>query len=54
MKILIQNGHVIDPPTGKDGIYDVLIEEDRIIKVEHQIKEEADRVIDAEGCYVMP
>lgn len=54
MKILIQNGHVIDPPTGKDGIYDVLIEEDRIIRVDQQIKEEADRVIDAEGCYVMP
>lgn len=54
MKILIQNGHVIDPPTGKDGIYDVLVEEDKIIKVEQQIKEKADRVINAEGCYVMP
>lgn len=54
MKILIQNGHVIDPPTGKDGIFDVLIEEDKIVKVERQIKDRADRVIDAEGCYVMP
>lgn len=54
MKILIQNGHVIDPPTGKDGIYDVLVEEDKIIRVERQIKEEADRIIDAAGCYVMP
>ncbi len=54
MKILIQNGHVIDPPTGKDGIYDVLVEEDKIIRVERQINEEADRIIDAAGCYVMP
>lgn len=54
MKILIQNGHVIDPPTGKDGIFDVLIEEDKIVKVERRIEDRADRVIDAEGCYVMP
>lgn len=54
MKILIQNGHVIDPPTGKDGVFDVLIEEDKIVKVERRIKDRADRVIDAEGCYVMP
>lgn len=54
MKILIQNGHVIDPPTGKDGIFDVLIEEDKIVKVERQIKDRADHVIDAGGCYVMP
>ncbi|WP_138264640.1 dihydroorotase [[Clostridium] hylemonae] len=54
MKILIQNGHVIDPPTGKDGIFDVLIEEDKIVKVERRIEDRADRVIDAVGCYVMP
>lgn len=54
MKILIQNGHVIDPPTGKDGIFDVLIEEDKIVKVERGIEDRADRVIDAEGSYVMP
>lgn len=54
MKILIQNGHVIDPPTGKDGIFDVLIVEDKIVKVERRIEDRADRVIDAGGCYVMP
>ena len=54
MTILIQNGHVIDPLTRKDGCYDVLIENDRIQKVEEKIEEEADRIIDAKGCYVMP
>ena len=54
MTILIQNGHVIDPLTRKDGCYDVLIENDRIQKVAEKIKKEADRVIDAKGCYVMP
>ena len=54
MTILIQNGHVIDPLTRTDGCYAVLIENDRIQKVEEKIEEEADRIIDAKGCYVMP
>ena len=34
MSILIKNGRVIDPDTRKDGRYDILIEEDKIVKVE--------------------
>lgn len=54
MKILIKNGHVVDPLTGRDGCFDVLVEDDRICKVEEKIEEEVARVIDAGGCYVMP
>lgn len=54
MSILIKNGHVLDPDTGKDGIYDVLVEEGIIEKVAPKIEAEADQVIDASGCYVMP
>ena len=54
MKILIQNGHVLDPESGTEGIYDVLVEDKNITKVAEKITEEADRVIDAKGCYVMP
>ncbi len=54
MKILIQNGHVVDPLTGKDERSDVLVEGDRIKRVAEQITEQADKVIDAAGCYVMP
>ena len=54
MSILIKNGRVIDPDTRKDGRYDILIEEDKIVKVDQEIKEEAEEVINAEGCYVMP
>ena len=54
MSILIKNGRVIDPDNRKDGRYDILIEEDKIVKVDQEIKEEAEEVIDAEGCYVMP
>ena len=54
MRILIKNGHVLDPLTRLDDISDVLIEDEKIVKVEKDIDVEADRVIDADGCYVMP
>lgn len=54
MSILIKNGRVIDPDTKRDGNYDILIDDGKIQKVEKQMEEKADEVIDAEGCYVMP
>lgn len=54
MKLLIKNGHVLDPLTGLDAISDVLVEKSLIRKVEQNLSESADRVIDASGCYVMP
>ena len=54
MKILIQNGHVVDPMTGVDEVCDVLVHDTDIEKVEKNLEAEADRVIDASGCYVMP
>ena len=53
MSILIKNGRVIDPDTRKDGRYDILIEEDKIVKVDQEIKEEAEEVIDADHVIVM-
>lgn len=54
MTILIKQGHVIDPHTKKDGIFDVFIEKDRIQSVEEHIETQADEVIDASGLYVLP
>lgn len=54
MSILIKNGRVIDPDTKRDGKFDVLIDDGKIKKVDGQIEETADEVIDAEGCYIMP
>lgn len=54
MKILIQNGYVLDPESKREGIYDVLVQDDKIVKVAEKIADAADRVIDASGCYVMP
>lgn len=64
MLTLIKNGYVIDPASDREGIYDVLIDGERIAKVEACINEEAVRagaaesssltVIDASGKYIMP
>lgn len=54
MKILIQNGYVLDPESKREGIYDVLVQDEKIVKVAEKIETEADRVIDASGSYVMP
>ena len=53
MKTLIVNGRVIDPASGKDGLYNILIEDGIITSVDTNVVE-ADEVIDATGCYVMP
>ena len=54
MKILIQNGYVLDPESKREGTYDVLVDGGKIIKVAENIAEPTERVIDASGCYVMP
>lgn len=50
----VKNGHVIDPDTKLDQVADVLLEDDKIQEVKENIKDKADKVIDARGCYVMP
>lgn len=54
---LIRNGYIIDPASGMEGRYDVLIEDDRIKKIGLNIYIEETgslTIIDAEGSYVMP
>ena len=54
MTVLIKNGHVVDPLTKKDGVYDVLVEGKKIQKIAEKIDEKADRVIDVRGTFVLP
>lgn len=54
MSLLIKNGHVIDPEIKLDMVRDVLIRDDRIVRVDENISDVADEVIDANGMYVMP
>jgi dihydroorotase len=60
MKVLIQNGHVIDPSQDINGVFDILIE-GRIIramypkgKAQKGLLTPKDKIIDAEGKYVVP
>lgn len=54
MKMIIKGGRVLDPASNTDAVKDILIEDGIIKKVEENIIEEADSVIDAGGFYVMP
>ncbi len=54
MKILIKNGHLVDPKNKIDEVMDLLIENDRVKKVAKKIIEKADKEIDAKGKIVCP
>lgn len=41
MKLLIRQGHVLDPDTGRNGIYDILTEDGVIRTVTEHITTEA-------------
>ncbi len=52
MNLIIKNGRILDPATGRDGVETLYIKEDRISA--RYDEKEADRVVDARGCYIMP
>jgi dihydroorotase len=55
MKILIQNGRVIDPASGLDEVCDVAIAAGRIVAIKSIAPGfSASRVLDASGCVVAP
>ncbi len=54
MRLLIKNGRVLDPSLGLDLIADVYIVDGKIEGVERNISASAERIIDAQGLWVMP
>ncbi len=52
MNLIIKNGRVLDPATERDGEGTIYIKEHTICAPYPE--EEADRIVDAAGCYVMP
>ena len=54
MKILIENGRLIDPASGLDRIGDLALTGGRIVALGDPTKFQADRVIDATGLVVGP
>ena len=54
MKILIRNGRVVDPASGRDEIADVCIASGRIVGIGKATDFTADQVVDATGLVVAP
>lgn len=55
MKILIQNGRVIDPASGFDQVCNIALAAGRIIAINRPVADFApNRTIDASGCIVLP
>jgi dihydroorotase len=54
VKLLIRRGHIVDPDTGLDGRYDILVDGETISRIARFIEEPCDLLIDAEGMYVFP
>lgn len=53
-KILVRGGRLVDPVQGIDEIRDLLIQDDRVLRVEPEIADSEAEVIDASGKVVMP
>ena len=61
MNIWIKDGHLLDPGTNRDGMFDLFIKDGKVAAVgsfpsKYVSQEELDtsRVVDAAGKYVMP
>jgi dihydroorotase len=52
--LLIRGGRLVDPAAGKDGSFDVRIEEGRVARVEPNLSADGAEVLDAKGLYVLP
>ena len=54
--LLIKNGYMIDPKSGREGKYDILTEGDIIVKIQRAMEppSQSCEVIDAEGLLVAP
>ena len=52
--LFIKNGRVIDPVNNIDSVANVLVVDGVIAEVSDKLSADADKVIDAEGCWVMP
>ena len=55
MKRLLKGGRVVDPANGRDGVFDILIDDDRIARVAKDIPADGAQVIDVHpGLVVCP
>jgi len=52
--LLIQNGRVVDPKNGRDGVMDVFVKDGKVAAIGKNLKQSADKKIDATGLLVTP
>lgn len=52
--ILIKNGRLVDPKNNVDSVKDVLVIDGKVAKIDDNINDSADNVINVEGLAVMP
>jgi dihydroorotase len=53
MKVLLKNGRVVDPAAGRDGAFDVLIEDGRIAKIGKSLPVDGARVIEVPADFLV-
>lgn len=54
MRTILKNGTLIDYKTNTNEKKDILIENDKIIKIENEINENADKIIDCTNLNIIP
>lgn len=54
MKILLKNGRLIDYKTKTDSKKDILISDDKIMKISDEITDDADKLIDCSNLIIIP
>ena len=54
MTVLLKSGRVIDFASNTDKIMDILIEDNKIVKLAENIEDNAEKVINCEGLSIMP
>lgn len=52
--LLIRGGTLIDPANGRNGLFDLRIEQGRVAEIAEPGRLAADEVLDASGCWVVP
>src|SRR5204863_301265 len=55
MKLLLKGGRVVDPASGRDGAFDVLIDGDRIARIGRDLPADGATVVEIpKGCVIVP
>jgi dihydroorotase len=54
VKTLIKGGHIIDPKSGRNGVFDIIIDKGKIVEIGNDLEFTTGDVVDVTGKYVIP